>query len=110
MNQYLYRISPVRPEMLTEGPTLEEQQIVGEHFQYLKQLEADGKLILAGRTQNTDYSSFGIALFFAENDDAAKAILHNDPAVKKRVMRGEVYPYQAAIFNAENYDKGTGTQ
>lgn len=107
MNQYLYKLLAVRAEMLTEGPTEDEARIVGEHFQYLKQLEAEGVLILAGRTLNNDYSTVGIAIFFAEDDESARAIIHNDPAVKNRVMRGEVYPYRLAIFNGANYDKGT---
>jgi hypothetical protein len=36
--QYLYRIQPARPEMLSEGPTDEETGIVTAHFNYLQEL------------------------------------------------------------------------
>jgi uncharacterized protein YciI len=99
LKQYLYKITPVRPEMVMDGPTEDEARIVSEHFHYLKGLTEQGVMILVGRTTNNDYSTFGIAVFVAESDEAARAILHNDPAVKNRVMRGEVYPYRIALMN-----------
>ena len=102
MNQYLYRIQPVRPAMLTGDATEEEMGIVGEHFAYLKTLMDEGKVIMAGRTQNTDYSSFGLIIFMAEDDEAAEALVQNDPAIKNRVMRAELYPYRIALMNADN--------
>jgi uncharacterized protein len=102
MEQFLYRIQPVRNEMLTRGATETEARIVSEHFNYLKQLVDDGVVILAGRTQSTDYSSFGIVLFKAETIEAARAIMLNDPAVKNGVFRAELYPYKAALFSPNN--------
>lgn len=97
-NQYLYRLLVVRPAMLTEGPTPEEQQVVRAHFAYLEALLEEGKLILAGRTLNNDYSTFGIVLFVANDDAEAREIVDKDPAVVHRVMRGELYPYRIALF------------
>lgn len=102
MAQFLYKIQPVRPEMLTEGSTETESRIVGQHFSYLKDLMERGVVILAGRTTNTDYSSFGIVLCNAESIEAARRIMHNDPAVKNKVFRGEVYPYSISLLKAEN--------
>ncbi|MBZ0305189.1 MAG: YciI family protein [Anaerolineae bacterium] len=102
MNQYLYKILPVRPEMLFEKATPEEEAIVAQHFDYLKNLVEQGVVILAGRTQTTDVSSFGIIIFQAESDEAARAIMHDDPAVKNRVMRAELYPYRIALHAPEN--------
>ncbi len=102
MQQYLYKIQPVRPEMLSEGPTEEESKITEEHFDYLKQLMEKGIFILAGRTLNTDQSSFGIGIFKAMSVEAARQIVQNDPAVKNKVMRAELYPYRIALLKAEN--------
>ena len=102
MQQYLYKIQPVRPEMLTEGPTETESQIVSDHFSYLKDLMERGVVILAGRTQNNDYSSFGIIIFKAESEEQAREVVRNDPAVKNNVMRAELYPYRIALLKAEN--------
>jgi uncharacterized protein len=102
MAQFLYKIQPVRPEMLTDGSTETESRTVREHFSYLKDLMEKGVVILAGRTTNTEYSSFGIVLFNAESMEAARRIMHDDPAVKNRVFRGEIYPYSISLLKAEN--------
>ena len=88
--------------MLTSGSTEFESRIVSEHFNYLKHLTKGGVVILAGRTQNTDYSSFGIVLFNAETTQAAREIMLNDPAVKNNVFRAELFPYKMALFGPDN--------
>jgi uncharacterized protein len=100
--QFLYKIQPVRPEMLTEGLTEFEAKTMSEHFERLKELMAKGVVILAGRTQNTEYSSFGIVIINAGSEEEARRIMHEDPAVKNKVVRGELYPYKIALLNAEN--------
>ncbi len=102
MATYLYKIQPVRPEMLTEGSNETEKRIVSEHFLYLEDLMGKGVLVLAGRTLNKDYSSFGITIINAESDEEARKIMHEDPAVKNHVMRAELYPYRIALLKAEN--------
>jgi len=102
LEQFLYRIQPVRHEILTKGATEFESRIVSEHFNYLKRLTEDGVVILAGRTQNTDYSSFGIVLLKAETIEAAREIMLNDPAVKNNVFRAELYPYKTSLFSPNN--------
>jgi uncharacterized protein YciI len=96
-NQYLYKIQPTRLAMVTD-PTPEEAQIVSEHFHYLNDLTEKGVMILVGRTLNTDSSTFGIAIFKADSEATAQAIMHDDPAVQKGVMRGELYPYRIALM------------
>jgi uncharacterized protein len=100
--QYLYRIQPTRPAMLTGGPTAEETAIVDAHFAYLQDLTARGILILAGRTLNTDESSFGIAIFNAESETQAEAIMQADPAVRGGVMRAALFPYRVALIREQN--------
>jgi uncharacterized protein len=101
MPTYLYKIQVVRLAMLTDAPTEEESAMTSLHFNYLKDLTEKGVVLLAGRTQNTGYSSFGIIIFNAESDHAAQAIVDNDPVVKNRIMRAELYPYSIALFNAD---------
>jgi uncharacterized protein YciI len=102
LEQFLYRIQPVRHEILTKGATEFESRIVSEHFNYLKRLTEDGVVILAGRTQNTDYRSFGIVLLKTETMEAAREIMLNDPAVKNNVFRAELYPYKTSLFSSNN--------
>jgi uncharacterized protein len=93
---YLYRLLAVRPAMLTEGTTDEEADIIRQHFDYLTALAEEGTMLLFGRTANNDYSTMGIAIFKAESEEAARKIMEDDPAVKNRVMRAELYPYRIA--------------
>lgn len=95
---YLYKIQPVRPEMLTDGPTPEEEQAVSQHFDYLQRLTQAGVVFLAGRTLNTDPASFGVVIFTAETETEARQIMHTDPAVRQRVMRAELYPFRIALL------------
>ena len=95
--EFLYKIQPTRVAMLSEGPTQRESEIVTQHFDYLKNLLDEGTLILVGRTQNSDESSFGIVIFRAADEEAQK-IMENDPAVQQGVMRAELFPYRVALI------------
>ena len=98
MPQYLYHLKPARLGMVTEGPTPEEAETVSRHFAYLKDLTEKGVMILMGRTQNNDETTFGIAIFEAQDESAARTIMENDPAVAGGVMRAVLYPYKIALM------------
>ena len=102
MPTYLYRIQPVRPVMLSEGPTEDETRITSEHFEYLQNQMKRGTLILAGRTLNDDYSSFGIAIFNAHDDAHMRQLTAEDPGVSKGLFRAEWYPFRIALHEREN--------
>ena len=69
MAQYLYRIQPVWPEMLSKGSTELRTGLSRSTSRHLKELMAKGVLILAGRTLNQDDSSFGTVVFNAGSED-----------------------------------------
>jgi uncharacterized protein YciI len=96
-SQYLYTVHATRLEMLTQGPTPEEMAIVDEHFSYLQDLAAKGPVLLVGRTQNNDETTFGIVIFEAGSEEEAHAIMNGDPAVAQGVMHGRLYPYRIAL-------------
>lgn len=77
-------------------PTQEETQLVGQHFAYLKQALADGRLILAGRTGTAPF--LGIAIFEAEDEAAALRFTQADPAVKGGVFVATVQPFSVALM------------
>lgn len=99
MPQFLYRIQPVRVEMLTGGPTEREASIVNEHFEYLRKLVAEGVVFMAGRTLNADERTFGIVVFGAASESEAVALMQNDPAVNHGVMKAELFPYRVALWS-----------
>src|SRR5271165_4699252 len=106
MPQFLYRIQPTRPGMLTEGPTGREAAIVNEHFEYLQKLVAEGVVFMAGRTQNIGERTFGIVIFEAVTESAAIALMQNDPAVKLGVMKAELFPYRVDLWSAKIHGAG----
>ncbi|MCP4724916.1 MAG: hypothetical protein GY863_07765 [bacterium] len=96
MKEFLYKIIASRPELLVTGPTPQEETILNDHFNYLKDLSDKGIVIIFGRTQNTDPSAFGIVIFIAETGEKAKEIMLEDPAVKEGIMTAELFPYKVA--------------
>lgn len=96
MFQWLVIAKTTRLEMLLES-TLEEDEIIDQHVAYLQDLTQKGVLILAGRTLNTDESSFGVTIFEAEDETAAREIMENDPAVKNGIMAASLFPYRVAF-------------
>ena len=48
--EYLIRIDPSRPGMLSDGGTAEENALIDRHFRYLSDLTDKGIVVLAGRT------------------------------------------------------------
>jgi uncharacterized protein YciI len=100
--QYLYTIRPTRPQMLTDGPTPEESKVLGEHFAYLEKLAEQGTVILAGRTLNTDESSFGIVILEVASEAEAQTLIDSDPAVQNGVMKAKLYPYRVALMRQDS--------
>ncbi len=104
-DEFAYRIRPVRPGMLTGGPTDAEAAAIERHFAYLEQAMAAGTLLMAGRTLTTDEGSFGIVVFRAGSPEAARRFAEADPAVQEGVMRAEVFPFRVALL-AERWERG----
>ncbi|MBC8277221.1 MAG: hypothetical protein H8E46_03255 [FCB group bacterium] len=98
MEQFLYQTIPLRKNFAFDM-TDAEQEIIEEHFQYLKKLTSDSIVYLAGPV--TD-GSFGIVVFDAESKDFARAIMENDPAVKGGVMGAKLYPFRVSLFRGRD--------
>jgi len=98
VTEYLYKIQPTRLEMVTQGPSPDEAALVAQHLAYLQGLAAQGVVVLAGRTLNADERTFGVVIFRASSEQAARSIMNNDPAVKNGIMRAELYPYRIAVM------------
>ena len=86
--------------MLTEGPTDAEKEVVGRHFAYCQGLTQKGVAHLVGRTQNNDERTFGICVFNAPDEEAARKILEGDPAVAEGVFKGELYTFMIALWSS----------
>jgi uncharacterized protein YciI len=98
--QYLYTLKLI-PSLLDESNWTErENGIVEEHFERLKSLIAEGKLILAGRTLNVDPSGFGIVILEVESEKEARGLMKSDPAVREGIMTAELFPYRVALIRS----------
>ena len=96
-SEFLYLIRPTRPEMLTGVMTEAEETAIAAHFAYLKGLADNGIVRLAGRTQETGERAFGIIVFTATSQAAARKLVDEDPAVIGQVMTAELFPFRVAV-------------
>lgn len=95
MEQFIYKIKPTRPNF-NESMTKEESEIMGNHFNYLKGLQNEGTLILAGPCLD---AAFGIVVFQSDSIETAQMIMENDPAVKQGIMSAEIHPFKVSLIN-----------
>jgi uncharacterized protein YciI len=90
MPNYIYLIHPLRDSFF-ENPTNEENVVMEEHFQYLK----NGHVLLAGPCLD---DTFGLVVFHAEDETSANAFMMNDPSIKNNVMMAELHPFRISLF------------
>jgi uncharacterized protein YciI len=78
--------------------TPSEVAAVEGHWRHVIALQERHDLILAGRSQDEDPESvFGIVIFTAPDEAAAREIFEADPAVASGVMAGTLHPYSVAL-------------
>jgi uncharacterized protein len=93
MPEYLYLIHPFRDGFFT-NPTAEESAVMDEHFGYLEKATQSGIVLLAGPCLD---DSFGIVIFRADDEEAARTFMFNDPSVSKNVMMAELHPMRVSL-------------
>jgi uncharacterized protein YciI len=96
--EYIYMLRLC--ERLSNGGawTDEDDKAAFDHFERLREMNAGGSLILAGRTQTKDSETFGLVIFEAADDNEAEYIMKSDPAVAGGVMKSELFPYKVALM------------
>lgn len=75
----------------------DDKKTVATHFAHLKAATAEGKVILAGRTLEPGSKTFGLVIFEAPDEPAARAFMNSDPALVANVMTATLHPYQVAL-------------
>ncbi len=50
-------------------------------------------------------SIFGIVILQTESEEAARDIMNEDPAVKGRIFRAELFAYGMSLFNSRDFPK-----
>ena len=93
-SHYIYILRPIRPDFISNF-TPNEEAIMNEHFHYLKGLLKEGRLVIAGPSEE---GGFGVVIFSAESRVEAENIAASDPAVKKGLMTAEVFDYRVSLL------------
>jgi uncharacterized protein YciI len=94
---WMYTLTATRPAIKVDGPTTEEAEIVARHWAHLQGLEAQGRLIFAGRTLDLGDAGFACVIFRAASEAEARAVMESDPGVQGGVFRPHLHPYQALL-------------
>lgn len=102
--QWLIVLTLARPDLQDpKNWTDKDNAAVSAHFERLKRMTEEGKIILFGRTQDTLPNGHlvpdttGLIILEAPDRSAAELVLKEDPAVKAGLMRGKVFSYQVAL-------------
>jgi uncharacterized protein YciI len=95
---YVLRLVP----RLRDGKDWTKEDNVASEQQVIRFQEAtkSGQLILAGRTSEPGDKTFGIAIFRASDEAAARAFMKADPTVSGGLMTAELHPFAVGFEHA----------
>ena len=95
--QFIYVLHLV-PRLYSDASwTKEDEMALSRHFARFKHAIETGELILAGRTSESGDKTFGIAIFEAKDEAAARQFMESDPAVVAGLMTAELHPFAVAL-------------
>jgi uncharacterized protein len=95
--QFIYVLRLV-PRLHSDSAwTQEDKMALDRHFARFKHAIDTGELILAGRTREPGDKTFGIAIFEAKDEEAARKFMESDPAVVAGLMTAELHPFAVAL-------------
>ena len=95
MPAWIYYIHPPR-ENFAETMTDAEGDVWAEHFQRLKRMHAEGKLVLAGPTLGS--RNDGIVIFEAPDEETARAVMNEDPTIRSGIATGELREFRVSLL------------
>ena len=95
--QFIYVLRLVPRLYDDKAWTKEDNMAIERHFVRFKHAIEKGELILAGRTLEPGDKTFGIAIFQAPDEGAARQFMESDPAVVAGLMTAELHPFGVAL-------------
>jgi uncharacterized protein YciI len=99
MAEWIYFIHPPR-EDFAATMTDEEEAVWGAHFERFQRAMADGMLILVGPTLGRHNT--GIAIFEADDEDAARRFMEEDPVIAGGFATGELRPFRVSLLRGRD--------
>lgn len=100
---HIYILKLISRLVPDENWTEKDNEIVQRHFYKLQDLQKEGKLILAGRTTQGGEGQFGVVILNADEEEA-RQLMNEDPAVKEGIMTAELFPYRVALISEDNVE------
>jgi uncharacterized protein YciI len=104
VSEWIYFIHPPR-ENFAATMTEEERAVWGVHFERFQRLLTAGTLILVGPTLGA--TNTGIAIFEADDEDAARRLMLDDPVVAGGYATGELRPFRVSLMRGRPQDGDT---
>ncbi|HEY7000696.1 MAG TPA: YciI family protein [Candidatus Udaeobacter sp.] len=95
--QFIYVLKLVPRLYVDSAWTKEDNAVLDRHFTRLQEATKSRQLILAGRTSEPGDKTFGIAIFEAPDENAARKFMEEDPAVAGGLMTAELHPFAVAL-------------
>lgn len=95
MAEWIYFIHPPR-EDFAATMTEAEVEVWDRHWERIKQLYAEGSVVLVGPTLGRDNT--GICVFEAPDEAAARAFMEGDPTIAEGFARGELRPFRVSLL------------
>jgi uncharacterized protein YciI len=99
MAEWIYFIHPPR-EDFAATMTADERAVWDTHFERLQRLLAEGVMILVGPTLGR--INTGVAVFEAPDEDRARRLMEEDPAISSGIARGELRPFSVALLRGRD--------
>jgi uncharacterized protein YciI len=94
LSAFIYVLRAIRPAMI-DDPSPEEESRLDEHFEYLRRALDQGRLVLAGPCLDGE---FGVVVFRADTEEAARQFMEADPAVRHGLMTAELHSFRVSLL------------
>ena len=75
----------------------EDKAALERHSNRSRDAARSGQLILAGSTREVSKIKFGVVIFEASDEDAARTFMETDPAVVAGIMTAELHPFKIVL-------------
>jgi uncharacterized protein YciI len=87
-------------ERFAETLSEEEAGIMGDHWERLQRLHAEGSIVLVGPTLG-DVNT-GVAVFEADDEPAAQRFVAEDPSVSSGLLEAELRPFRVSLLRGRD--------
>lgn len=99
--QFVYVLHVATGKQDPAAWTEADKAAVSRHFERLSKAKDAGQVILAGRTDEALDKTFGLVVFEAESEAAAKTFMAADPAIVAGVMTATLHRYAVALLRSK---------